>query len=79
MRPKLLKPLCFLWTKIGFLLHHITNPIIMGLLFYCIITPAALLLKFNKKNLLKLKFEPASQSYWIVRLPPEPGTLEKQF
>ena len=80
-RPQMLTRFNFIWFKLGLLLHKITNPIIMGILFYFIFTPIALLLKIKKKDLLKLKFQPDIHSYWIERLPPgpEPKTMEKQF
>lgn len=68
-RPRVLNPLNRLWTKFGLLLQNLTNPIIMGAIFYLLITPIALFFRLTKRDPLKRKFEPESQTYWIARDP----------
>jgi hypothetical protein len=79
--PNLLKPLNLLWFNLGLALHHIINPIVMAVMFYGAILPMALLLRLLGKDLLRLKWEPESTSYWIPREPPAPapGSMSKQF
>jgi len=79
--PALLRPLNQLWFKFGLLLHHVMNPIIMGLLFYGAFVPTGLALRYLGKDLLRLKREAATPSYWVPREPagPKPGTMSKQF
>ena len=79
--PGLLAPLNKLWTRFGLLLHKITNPIIMGLVFFLTVTPTALILKAMGKDPLRRKLDPAAVSYWIDREPPgpEPETMKNQF
>lgn len=79
--PKILAPLNRIWTKIGLLLHHIVNPVVMGLLFYLTVTPVGLVMRLFGKDPLKLRFEPDATSYWIAREPPgpEPETMKNQF
>ena len=79
--PRLLQPLNRLWFKLGLLLHHVVNPVIMAAMFYGAMLPMALLLRWLGKDLLRLKREPEAQSYWIVREPPAPapGSMSKQF
>jgi hypothetical protein len=79
--PRLLAPLNFLWKKLGLALHHITNPIIMGLVYCVGIVPMGLLLRAMGKDLLRLKWDRAAPSYWIIREPPgpKPGSMSKQF
>lgn len=79
--PRLLGPLNHLWFLLGRLLHRIVNPVIMGLLFFVVITPAALLLRLAGKDLLRLKRDPQATSYWIHRTPPgpEPQSLKNMF
>jgi hypothetical protein len=81
LAPKILKPLNLLWFKLGLALHHIINPIVMAAMFYGAILPMALLLRVLGKDLLRLKREPESASYWIPREPPAPapGSMSKQF
>jgi Saxitoxin biosynthesis operon protein SxtJ len=79
--PRLLKPLNKLWYKFGMMLHAAVNPIIMGILFFVAIWPTGLVFRLRRKDLLRLKREPDSSSYWIVRLPPGPApeTMKDQF
>lgn len=79
--PKALHQLNLLWTRLGQLLANVTNPIVSGLMFYLLFTPAALLFRLFGKDLLRLKFDPAADSYWIVRDQPGPSpeTMKNQF
>jgi hypothetical protein len=79
--PRLLQPLNWVWFKLGLLLHHVVNPVIMAVMFYGVILPMALLLRALGKDLLRLKREPKAASYWIAREPPGPeaGSMRKQF
>ena len=80
-RPGLLAPLNRLWFKFGLLLNSIVSPIVMGLLFYLIITPFALFMRLTGKDLLHLRRDPEAASYWIQREPPGPApdTIKNQF
>jgi hypothetical protein len=76
-----LRPLNRLWFRFGMLLYKVVNPVVMGLLFYATITPMALLLRALRKDLLRLRRDPAAKSYWIVREPPGPApeSMKNQF
>ena len=63
---KLLTPLNDLWFKIGILLGKIVSPLVMGIIFFVIVTPIALLMKLFKKDVLNLKFN-KNNSYWIEK------------
>jgi len=80
-RPSVLNPLNKAWFKIGLLLHHIVNPIIMALLFYGSILPTGLARQILGKDSMRLKRQPHLQSYWITRQPPgpPPDTMKNQF
>ena len=79
--PGVLAPLNKLWLKFGLLLHHIINPLVMGLLFFGVITPMALIVRLLGKDLLRLRFDAQAKSYWIPREPPGPApdTMRHQF
>ena len=80
-RPGLLAPFNRLWLRFGLLLNRIVSPLVMGLLFYLIITPFALFMRLTGKDLLHLKHDPKAQSYWILREPPGPSpeTIKNQY
>ncbi|MDR3163161.1 MAG: SxtJ family membrane protein [Helicobacteraceae bacterium] len=65
--PAALKPLNFLWFYFGQALHKVTNPVILGVLFFLVITPIAFLTRLLGKNILSLSFDKKHDSYWIRR------------
>jgi hypothetical protein len=79
--PAVLAPLNRLWFKFGMLLHRVVSPLVMGMLFFVVVTPIGLLMRLFGKRPLSLEFEPAEQSYWILRQPPGPApeTIKNQF
>jgi hypothetical protein len=77
LKPSLLKPLNSAWVKIGEILGRVIAPIVMFLLFFIIVTPIGLLVRFFGKDLLKIKFT-KDGSYWIKR-EKNIGTMKKQF
>jgi len=80
IKPSSLHPLNLIWMKLGLLLHRIVNPIVMGLLFFGTIWPTGLVMRLRGRDLLRLKREPASDTYWIAREPgPQPETMRDQF
>ena len=79
--PKLLTKLNFLWFKVGLMLHKLVSPLVMGLLFFCVLTPTGLLMRIFGQRPLSLGFKPKVKSYWIDRTPPgpDPKTMTNQF
>ena len=80
LAPSVLRPLNLAWAKLGFLLHRIMNPLIMGFLFFACLTPFALLFRFAGRDPLKRKFDPAADSYWVPRGAADGrGSMDNQF
>jgi predicted membrane metal-binding protein len=79
--PSVLAPLNRLWLKFGLLLHKIVSPIVLGIMFFLVITPIGLFLRARGKDPLRLKLDRQSPSYWIERVPPGPApeSLNDQF
>ena len=65
IRPNLFTFLNKLWIKFGVLLGKIISPIIMGLVFFFVVTPSGILVKIFKKDIMGLKR--GKSSYWINR------------
>ena len=80
-RPFILNPFNQAWMKFGLLLSCVVNPVILGVVFFLIISPMAILRKLLGKDSLRLKFDPNTNSYWISRNPPGPktGSMSRQF
>ena len=73
LRPNFLGPLNRLWTKLGFLLGKIVSPIVLGLLFFLVVTPVGLMMRLTGKDPMRLRQDSRAGSYWIVRCPPGPS------
>ena len=63
---KTLTPLNKLWFKFGIFLGKIISPIIMGFIFFFVLTPTGLLLRLFNKDILKLKTK-KDKTYWIFK------------
>ena len=71
VRPALLRPLNRAWALLGRTLGRIVSPIVLGAIFFLLITPVALLTRALGRDELRLRRHPA-QSYWIERESPGP-------
>ena len=74
---KVLTPLNKLWFKFGLLLGKIVSPLIMGIIFFFVVTPTALIMRIIGKDLLDLKFN-KKKSYWIEKTGPK-SKMKNQF
>jgi len=74
---KILGPLNQIWFKFGILLGKVVSPIVMGIIFFLVITPIAILLKIFGKDVLKLKLN-NNETYWIEKNEPK-SDMKKQF
>tara|TARA_B100000575_G_C22853437_1_gene499197 strand:+ start:305 stop:688 length:384 start_codon:yes stop_codon:yes gene_type:complete len=63
---RILNPLNKLWFKFGILLGKIVSPIIMGIIFFLVVTPIGFIMRILGKDLLNLKFN-RNKSYWIEK------------
>jgi hypothetical protein len=66
-RPALLSQLNWAWTRLGLLLGAIMAPIVMGVIFFGVVTPMGLLARMMGKSFLRLRREPAAPTYWLGR------------
>ena len=61
---KLLSPINLLWFKFGILLGRFISPIVMGIIFFLVVTPTAFILRLFGKDVLNLK-KNNEPTYWI--------------
>jgi len=71
LTPKFLTPLNHLWFSLGLLLGKIVSPIVLGLIFFVLITPVSLVTRLFGRDELKIK-KRTVESYWVDRSPPGP-------
>ena len=74
---KVLTPLNELWFKFGLLLGKVVSPLIMGIIFFLVVTPIGLIMRIIGKDLLNLKFN-NKKSYWIEKTGPK-SKMKNQF
>ena len=78
LNSKILKPLNKLWFYFGILLGRMISPLVMGIIFYLIVTPIGLLMRLFRKDILNLKYNTNSRSYWIKKDGPK-SKMKNQF
>ena len=78
---KLLHPLNRAWMKVGAAIHAVVNPIVLGGIFFLVITPFGLVMRLAGRDALRRRLEPEARTYWIERAPPGPApdSLPNQF
>ena len=64
MNSPILTPLNKVWMKFGILLGSVISPIVMGIVFFAVVTPTSLIMKMFNKNLLNIK-RGNKKSYWV--------------
>ena len=77
LNSNLLTPLNKLWFKFGLFLGKIISPLIMGFIFFTVVTPIGIIMRILGKDLLNLKFN-KKKSYWIEKTGPK-SKMKNQF
>ena len=78
LNSRFLTPLNKLWFKFGILLGSIVSPIVMGAVFFIIVTPMGLIMRFLGKDLLRINKNRTISTYWINR-DKQKNSMKKQF
>ena len=78
LNSKILSPLNKWWIKLGEILGRIIAPIVMGIIYFLILTPISLLVRLFGKDLIGMKFSNDIKSYWVKRKK-HLGSMDKQF
>ena len=77
LNSSVLSPLNKIWFKFGILLGNFISPIIMGLVFFTVLTPTAFIMRAFGKDLLNLK-KNNKKSYWLEKSPIK-SKMKNQF
>ena len=77
LNSKILSPLNLFWIKLGEILGRIVAPLVMGIIYFIVVTPIGLFMRFIGKDILGKKFL-NTQSYWIKR-EKNIGSMKRQF
>ena len=76
-KSRILTPLNSLWNKFGIFLGRIVSPIILGVIYFFIVTPTSILMRLFKKDLLNLKFS-NNNRYWLEKQGPK-SKMKNQY
>ena len=77
LNSSILTPLNKIWFKFGIFLGKIISPLIMGIIFFLVVTPIGLIMRIFGKDVLNLKYN-KNQSYWIEKNGPK-SRMKNQF
>ena len=77
LNSKILSPLNKIWFKFGISLGKIISPLVMGVIFFLVVTPIGLIMRLLGKDVLNLKFSD-HKSYWIEKTGPK-SKMKNQF
>jgi hypothetical protein len=78
--PRVLTPLSRLWLRLGLAMHRVVNPLVMGALFYLVVTPFGLVRQAMRKGLTpRLIKDPKASTYWIDRAGQPASRMDQQF
>ena len=75
---KILTPFNKLWMRLGILLGAIVSPIVMGIVYFAVITPIGLIMKLFGKDVLNLKIDKNKNTYWTLKKK-IPSKMKDQF
>ena len=73
----ILTPLNKIWFKFGIFLGKMISPVIMGIIFFLVVTPIGFIMRLMGKDVLSLKFN-NNKSYWIEKTDPK-SKMKNQF
>lgn len=77
--PKVLSPLNIIWMRFGFLIGKIIGPIVMGVIFFGIFTPLAIIMRLFGRDELNLRYK-KNDSDWVKRKQgPQVTLFKNQF
>lgn len=77
--PKALNPVYKVWMRCGLLLGRITTPLILGIVFFLVITPVGLFRKLAQRDTLKRRFDDSAQTYRIASRQSSPQDFERPY
>ena len=76
--PKMLSPFNKVWLQLGYFLGRVTSPLILGIIFFFVITPIAFITRLLGRDELKLR-KTKIASYWVNRCPLGSESFKNQF
>ena len=79
LAPSLLGPVYLAWMKFGLIMNKITTPILLGIVFYLIITPVGILMRIMGKEIMQSKTDKNEDTYRCISTRRTKDSLERPF
>lgn len=80
VRPQILQPLFVGWMLAAFPIGWVMSHLLLAVVYFGIVTPIGVLLRWRGRDALQLKPDESQSSYWNVRpVPPAPSQYFRQF
>jgi len=79
LAPHTLRTVYRLWMRFGLLLNRVTTPIILGIVFFLLITPIALVMRLAGRDVMARKFDPTAKTYRVASRRPTRDKMEKPY
>jgi hypothetical protein len=68
------------WMKLGLVLFHIVNPLVMGIIYLICFIPGGIIMRLLKHDPMNREFDSVAQTYWVKKKPSElPDPMKYQF
>jgi len=72
-RAEWLAPAKHAWMKLGELLNKIVSPVVMGVIYFVVFTPAGIVMRLAGRDALAMRLDKTLPTYWVRRDPPGPA------
>jgi hypothetical protein len=79
LRPIWLRPIYRAWTRFGLLANRVMTPLVLGIVFFVMLSPMGLLRRLMGKDALQRTFDPQQKSYRIQSVKSPKEKLERPF
>jgi hypothetical protein len=77
--PRVLAPIHKIWMSLGHMLGWINTRILLGLVFYVLVTPIGIIFRLMGKDTMRKAFVRESPTYRVLRKPRPRGHMKYQF
>lgn len=77
--PMSLRPIHYWWMRFALLLSHITTPLILGIVFFLVFVPVALVMRLFGRDAMVRRFDDRAPSYRVPSQKAPREQLEKPF
>ena len=79
LAPSTVRPFYRIWMRFGMIMNAITTPVILGIVYYAVVSPYGVVLRLLGKDLMTRRWDPAVDSYRSVSMKPDPSQMKRPF